>query len=133
MRGIQRRARTVVSVTGGLAGDGPSFVQTWVLRRRPPRQHRTTIGLYGKTCGVTPAPGADWDKFGPERIVTRSEDSVLFELDGKAGARPDNYLGDRAAGLAATGLLFPLALRDANDGRRRRAHAARGGQKRAGR
>src|SRR6185503_12238301 len=53
-----------------------------------------------------------WDVFGPERLVTRSKGNVLFELDGKA-ALPlyKQYLGDRASGLPATALLFPLELR----------------------
>jgi hypothetical protein len=44
--------------------------------------------------------------------VTRSRDNVLFELDGKPALELyKTYLGDRAAGLPATALLFPLALR----------------------
>ena len=49
--------------------------------------------------------------------MTRSEGNVLFELDGEPALQLyKNYLGDRAQGLPATGLLFPLALRaDAQD------------------
>jgi hypothetical protein len=48
-------------------------------------------------------------------VVTRSAGNVLYELDGKpALALYKEYLGDRAAGLPTTALLFPLAiLRDA--------------------
>src|SRR6185503_21340088 len=57
-----------------------------------------------------------WDVFGPERLVTRSKGNVLFELDGKpALALYKEYLGERAAGLPATALLFPLAIRTAKD------------------
>ena len=53
-----------------------------------------------------------WDRFGPERTVTRSEGNVLFELDGKPALDLyKTYLGERASGLPATALLFPLALR----------------------
>lgn len=53
-----------------------------------------------------------WDAFGPERVVTRSRGNVLFEIDGRpALALYKDYLGDRAAGLPGTALLFPLALR----------------------
>lgn len=55
-----------------------------------------------------------WDVFGPERRVTRSKGNVLYELDGKpALALYKDYLGERASGLPATGLLYPLALRNA--------------------
>jgi hypothetical protein len=53
-----------------------------------------------------------WDRFGPERRVTKSKGNVLFELDGRPALQLyKEYLGDRASGLPATGLLFPLALR----------------------
>ena len=54
-----------------------------------------------------------WDIFGPERTVTRARDNVLYELDGRpALALYKEYLGERAAGLPATALRFPLALRE---------------------
>jgi len=53
-----------------------------------------------------------WDSFGPERRVTRSQGNILFELDGKPALELyKGYLGERASGLPATALLFPLALR----------------------
>jgi hypothetical protein len=53
--------------------------------------------------------------FGPDRVVTRSEGNVLYELDGRPALQLyKDYLGDRAAGLPATALLFPLALREAS-------------------
>lgn len=54
--------------------------------------------------------------FGPERVITKSKNNVLFELDGKpALALYKEYLGDRASGLPATARLFPLALRADRD------------------
>ena len=48
---------------------------------------------------------------GPEREVTRAEGNVLYELDGQPALELyKRYLGDRADGLPATGLLFPLAI-----------------------
>jgi hypothetical protein len=53
-----------------------------------------------------------WDIFGPERIVTRSRDNVLYELDGRPALELyKRYLGERAAGLPATGRLLPLSVR----------------------
>ena len=46
------------------------------------------------------------------RQITRSEGNVLFELDGKPALELyKTYLGEHAAGLPATGLLFPLNIR----------------------
>jgi hypothetical protein len=54
--------------------------------------------------------------FGPERIITRSKDNVLFELDGKPALQLyKTYLGEHAQGLPATGLLFPLSIRTENN------------------
>ena len=53
-----------------------------------------------------------WDAFGPERLVTKAQGNVLFELDGKPALELyKRYLGDHAAALPASALLFPLSLR----------------------
>lgn len=53
------------------------------------------------------------DPFGPERIITRSKGNVLYELDGKNALELyKQYLGEHAKGLPATGLFFPLGIRD---------------------
>jgi len=103
-----------VSVTGGLAGDGARFQQTWVLTGEGPRSGRiTAVGFYGASLRLQHGSKGGWDAFGPARQVTRAEGNVLFELDGKpALALYKSYLGDRASGLPATALLFPLSLRD---------------------
>jgi hypothetical protein len=44
--------------------------------------------------------------------VTRAQNNVLYELDGKPALELyKRYLGDRASALPAAALLFPLALR----------------------
>lgn len=107
-----------VVVTGGLAGDGERFGATWVLAGNSlVERHVVAVGIYGDRLRVGHGCDAGWSPFGPERHVTRSEGNVLHELDGKpALALYKNYLGERAAGLPATGLLFPLSIRrDADD------------------
>jgi hypothetical protein len=76
----------------------------------------TAVGLYGPRVRVGHGSQGGWDIFGPERRVTRSSGNVLFELDGRPALQLyKQYLGDRAAGLPATALLFPLALREGPD------------------
>ena len=111
--GINETLGHEVVVTGGLAGDGDRFVRTWVLRDgRPVQRAVSAVGLYGDRVAIGHGSRGGWDKFGPERRVTRSEGNVLFEIDGSPALELyKRYLGERAAGLPATGLLFPLALR----------------------
>lgn len=113
LQGIHRAVAEGVVVTGGLAGDGTRFEKTWVLSdREPVAGVITAVGLYGDAIQVTHGSRGGWDAFGPERIVTKSEGNVVYELDGEpALALYKTYLGERAAGLPATALLFPLALR----------------------
>jgi len=113
LRGMYRVLPPEVVVTGGLAGDGTRFHTTWVLAGDAPAPGQVVaVGLYGDGVHVSHGSRGGWDAFGPERIVTRSAGNVLYELDGEpALTLYKAYLGDRAAGLPSTALLFPLALR----------------------
>ena len=104
-------------MTGGLAGDGSRFKQTWVLvGGKPTPAWVVGVGLYGDAVGVSHGSRGGWDVFGPERVVTRSVGNVLYELDGEpALALYKTYLGERAAELPAAALLFPLSLRSSTD------------------
>lgn len=113
VRGLNSEVPASVVVTGGLAGDGDRFRRTWVLQGgRPQSGFVTAVGFYGDRIRIGHGSKGGWDRFGPERRVTKSKGNVLFELDGRPALQLyKEYLGDRAAGLPATGLLFPLALR----------------------
>lgn len=113
VRGLNSKVSPSVVVTGGLAGDGDRFQRTWVLQdRRPQAGFVTAVGFYGDRIQIGHGSKGGWNRFGPERCVTRSKGNILFELDGRPALQLyKEYLGDRASGLPATGLLFPLALR----------------------
>ena len=102
-----------VTVTGGLSGDGALFQQTLVVYDGDPAPDTVAaLGFYGEDLRVGFGSLGGWDPFGPERKVTRSSGNVLFELDGGSALELyRKYLGEHAAGLPATGLLFPLAVR----------------------
>lgn len=117
VRGIASGVPEGVVITGGMAGDGPDFGSTWVIRDgEPARGFVTAVGLYGERVRIGHGSKGGWDVFGPERLVTRSDGSVLYELDGKP-ALPlyKHYLGDVAKDLPASALRFPLALRRDRD------------------
>lgn len=121
VRGLAGGLPADVVVTGGLAGDGARFERTWVLADdgAPAGDRVAAIGLYGDHVRIGHGSKGGWDAFGPRRTVTRSAGNVLFELDGKPALQLyKEYLGERAQGLPATGLLFPLALGGDDDGRK---------------
>ncbi len=113
VRGINSVVPAGVVVTGGLAGDGSRFERTWVIvDDKPVPGYATAVGLYGDAVRIGHGSKGGWDKFGPERTVTGSRGNIVYELDGRPVlALYKEYLGDLAAELPASGLLFPLAVR----------------------
>jgi hypothetical protein len=101
-----------VSVTGGLVGDGPDFKKTVVGLDRVAREGKVVlVGFCGTELKIGYGSLGGWDAFGLERKITKSKGNVLYELDGKPALELyKTYLGDKAAGLPGTGLLFPLRL-----------------------
>ncbi|WP_456372013.1 FIST signal transduction protein [Thiolapillus sp.] len=113
MRGFNAVLQGEIPVTGGLAGDATRFQSTWVIGEDQIHEDMVcALGIYGARLGVAHGSCGGWDVLGPERIVTRSDGNVLYELDDQpALALYKKYLGERARELPASGLLFPLALR----------------------
>lgn len=105
-----------VVVTGGLSGDGVRFQHTLVCADVPPSEGKiAALGFYGADIKIGYGSLGGWDPFGPDRLITKSRGNVLYELDGQSAlALYKSYLGEHAAGLPSTGLLFPLALRGAS-------------------
>jgi len=100
-------------VTGGLVGDQDRFKETVVgLDAVAEPDTIAVVGFYGTGIKIGYGSMGGWDPFGPERLVTKSKDNVLYELDGQpALALYKKYLGEQAKDLPASGLLFPLSLR----------------------
>ena len=100
-----------IPVTGGLAGDGTRFGETWVMADEPAKTGRiTALGFYG---GVTVRSGcfAGWEEFGADRIVTKSVRNVVYEIDGEPALKLyKKYLGELAKELPASGMRFPLSI-----------------------
>ncbi|MEO5930901.1 MAG: FIST N-terminal domain-containing protein [Candidatus Kapaibacterium sp.] len=102
-----------ISVTGGLAGDGTQFQKTLVgMDQSPTEGNIVAIGFYGTRLKIGYGSMGGWDSFGPDRVITRAEGNVLYELDGQSAlALYKKYLGDLAAELPGSALLFPLSIR----------------------
>lgn len=101
-------------ITGGLAGDGSDFKKTWTIwNGELIDNHVVAIGFYGDHIHIGHGSKGGWDIFGPVRQVTRSEGNVLYELDYQPALQLyKEYLGDKAAELPSSGLLYPLAIQD---------------------
>ena len=118
VRGMSSSLPSGVTVTGGLAGDGPNFLKTYTIDNNGDLKSNTitAIGLYGDNINVGFASRGGWDSFGVDRTVTRSKGNVLYEIDGEPALDLyKSFLGDKAKELPASGLLFPLSMRDKED------------------
>jgi hypothetical protein len=101
-----------ISITGGLAGDGSRFEQTWVMADAPAQAGVVAaLGLYGDLT-IKSGCYAGWQEFGAERVVTGSIGNVVSEIDNQpALSLYKRYLGDLAHDLPSSGLRFPLSVR----------------------
>jgi hypothetical protein len=113
VKGINSKLENDVPCTGGLAGDAANFEKTVVgLNAAPSENQVVAIGFYGDSLEVGYGSVGGWDNFGAERLVTRSEGNVLYELDGQSALDLYKmYLGDKASELPGSALLFPLGLK----------------------
>lgn len=102
-----------VLIVGGLAGDGSKFEKTIVGLNKTPAQGKIiAIGFYGEKLLVSHGSLGGWESFGLERIVTKSENNVLYEIDGKNVLDLYKiYLGKYAEELPGSALLFPLSIK----------------------
>ena len=112
LAGMTEVLGSAIPITGGLAGDGGAFAQTWVLDKEGLSSNRVTcVGFYGDKLVLSHGSFGGWSPFGPARKVTRSENNLLYELDGEPALEVyKRYLGEHAKGLPASGLLFPFAM-----------------------
>jgi len=115
VKGLVAALPSGVRVTGGLSADGARFQKTVVCCDSGAREKKVkVVGFYGNRLKIGCASMGGWDTFGPDRRVTRAKGNVLYELDGQPALDLyKTYLGEHAQGLPASGLLFPLCVRNA--------------------
>lgn len=99
-------------IVGGLAGDGGEFVSTIVgLDDAVGEGYLVAVGFYGSTIKAGSGSLGGWDEFGPERIITKSDKNILYEIDGKSAlSLYKTYLGPYEKELPGSAFLFPLAI-----------------------
>jgi len=112
VEGIASRVGDNLPITGGLAGDGGAFQRTFTLGPEGFCDDAiVAVGFSGSDLLFAHGSFGGWETFGPARKVTRAVGNVLFELDGEPALGVyKRYLGEHAADLPASGLLFPFAM-----------------------
>lgn len=112
VEGIASRVGRTLPITGGLAGDGGEFKKTYTLGATGVGDATVVaVGFSGQALQYAHGSFGGWESFGPARKVTRAVGNVLYELDGEPALEVyKRYLGDHAADLPASGLLFPFAM-----------------------
>ncbi len=112
VHGLNEKNINQVPITGGLAGDADRFEKTFTsLNAMPSQGNVIAIGFYGNDLVISHGSLGGWDEFGHERMITKAEKNVLYEIDHKnALALYKEYLGPYVKELPASALLFPLSI-----------------------
>jgi hypothetical protein len=116
-KGMNAANENNLLITGGLCGDGARFEKTLASYNENPKQGEiVAIGFYGDTLEVSFSIHGGWIPFGPERIVTKSDSNVLFELDNQPALDLyKKYLGEKSKELPAAALLYPLNVKSEDE------------------
>ncbi len=111
-KGLNSRFNKRISITGGLAGDQDNFSETVIVHNKAGEKNLVlAIGFYSEILQIGYGSMGGWDSFGVDREVTKSIGNTLYELDGQPALELyKKFLGDHAANLPASALLFPLSL-----------------------
>lgn len=108
-----------VSITGGLASDATGLMETFVINGdKILDKHIVAVGFYGNNLKVGYGSKGGWDSFGIERLVTKSDKNVIYELDGQPVLDIyEKFLGTQAVNLRNARLLFPFSMRNSESTR----------------
>lgn len=117
INGLEKNKSKGVGLSGGLCGDDARFERTLASYNESPKDGEiVAIAFYGDSLEITSANFGGWTSFGPERRITKSENNILYELDGKPALDLyKKYLGDKADELPQSALLYPLSVRTENE------------------
>lgn len=118
---LQQQLPPHIKVSGGVAAANllKRNNHTYIIHEASTYKHAAVfIGLYGEDLCVNYGSYAGWDSFGIERVVTKSEGNLLFELNQERAA--DIYIN----ALTAIGITspdefinYPLSVRFSEDER----------------
>jgi hypothetical protein len=110
IEGLEKNIKNNIPISGGMCGDDAKFEKTVASYKENPKEGEVIlIGFYGETLEISFASFGGWSTFGPERIITKSEGNILYEIDDQPALDLyKKYLGDKANQLPQASLLYPL-------------------------
>lgn len=110
IEGLEKNISNAIPISGGMCGDDAKFEKTLASYKENPKEGEVVlIGFYGDTLEISFASFGGWSTFGPERIITKSQANVLYEIDGQPALDLyKKYLGEKASQLPQASLLYPL-------------------------
>lgn len=110
INGLETSIENTISITGGMCGDDARFEKTLASYKENPKEGEVIlIGFYGDSLEITFASFGGWEPFGPERVITKSENNILYEIDGQPALDLyKKYLGTKSSELPQASLLYPL-------------------------
>lgn len=110
INGLETSIENTISITGGMCGDDARFEKTLASYKENPKEGEVIlIGFYGDSLEISFASFGGWEPFGPERVITKSENNILYEIDGQPALDLyKKYLGAKSSELPQASLLYPL-------------------------
>ena len=110
INGLETKGQGKTLISGGLCGDDARFEKTLASYKENPKPGEVImIGFYGETLEISVASFGGWTTFGPERLITKSDANILYEIDGLPALELyKKYLGDKADQLPHASLFYPL-------------------------
>lgn len=101
-----------VPIFGGLASDGDAMITSCVMNNGIGEKGIISVsGFYGESLSISTALAGGWQRFGPERLITKSHDNILEEIDGKKAVQLyKEHLQKEHLNLPHDGLMLPLSV-----------------------
>ena len=113
LRGMHEVFGPEVTISGGTAGDGRAFKQTWqFIGNKVKTDSAVAISLSGE-FRIGTGVESGWRRVGIPKTVTRVNGNVVYELDSESALTVyRRYLGPLADRLPDVGVEFPFGLLD---------------------
>ncbi len=115
VEGLRHHSSNNFSITGGLAADGFTFKNTFVLTNNLTYISNVIVGIgfYGEKLKVGYGTLDGFNSLGVDRIITKSKGNIVYEIDGEAASD----LIQRLVGALTTResdilTLLPLSVRE---------------------
>jgi hypothetical protein len=96
LQGLKQALGENVPIIGGTAGDQYRFKNTYQFFRQEVLNDALPVLIFSGDILFSHGIGCGWQPLGSASVVTKSEGTVLYEVDGKSALEfYEGYLGDR--------------------------------------